>query len=345
MTLQEASLNVSEQEYRDYPCLSYSALSKFDREGYECVETLFTPISTPSLVFGSVVDCLLTQGEEAFNNSYTVMQATLPPESILNVVLELNNTCQSPLLALVSDEDIINAANVQEYSKHWKDATRVNKIRELGSEYYDFLKSNQNKIIIDQKTAEDAFKCVEALKTDPITRDYFMVSPIENREILYQLQFVSKDQLSGIEYKGMLDLVIIDHKNKLIYPCDLKTTKSIYTFEDSFYNFRYYIQAEMYTSLLRDVISNKCPELAEYKIMPYRFIVISRSTMKPVVFEWDKIFNYNEYVDAKHNPLSNWRHLLQDLNWILQNKEIQLPKEWYDKLTKDGVINIKQFKK
>ena len=44
MTLQEASLNLSEQEYRDYPCLSYSALSKFDREGYECVDTLFTPI-------------------------------------------------------------------------------------------------------------------------------------------------------------------------------------------------------------------------------------------------------------------------------------------------------------
>ena len=67
--------------------------------------------------------------------------------------------------------------------------------------------------------------------------------------------------------------------------------------------------------------------------------------MKPVVFEWNVPENSNNYVDAKHNPLSNWRHLLQDLNWILQNKEIQLPKEWYDKLTKDGVINIKQFKK
>ena len=66
MTLKEAGLNLPEEEYRKYPGLSYSMLSRYDREGYECVDTLFEPLITPSLSFGSMVDCLLTQGKEAF---------------------------------------------------------------------------------------------------------------------------------------------------------------------------------------------------------------------------------------------------------------------------------------
>lgn len=343
MTLQEASLNLTEAEYRQYPCLSYSNLQQFDRNGYECLDTLFDPFTTPSLVFGSLVDCLLTQGNEAFNESYAIMDVALPPESVMNIVSQLCESHTEKQFALISDDDIVLAADSYEYQKSWKDATRVSKIRNLGSAYYNFMKANDGKTLVSKQDVEDAQKAANLLRSDPATGWYFSHLPFEDTERLYQLQFTTVDSVTGIEYKGMLDLVIVDHKNKRIYPCDLKTTKSIYTFEDSFYKYRYYLQAAMYTELLRKVIADKCPELADYTIEPYRFIVISRSNFKPVVFEWNQLLDIEGYTDPQGKTLSNWRDLLIQLHWALDNKETQLPKPWSESMRKDGFIRIKRY--
>lgn len=343
MKLQEASLNLTEEKYREYPCLSYSNLQRFDRDGYECLDTLFDSFSTPSLVFGSLVDCLLTQGEEAFNANYAVMNVSTPPESILNIVSQLSESHTEMQFALVSDDDIVLAANAYEYQKNWKDATRVAKIRDLGGAYYNFMKANSNKSIVSKQDVEDARKCADMLKSDSATSWYFCGSFLDDIERLYQLQFAIKDEVTGIDYKGMLDLVMIDHKNKKIYPCDLKTTKSIYTFEESFYKYRYFLQAAMYTNLLRVVIAEKCPELTDYTIEPYRFIVISRSNFKPVVFEWDTTHQDEPLTDPYGKPLSKWRGLLVQLQWAVDNKAVQLPKPWYESMQQDGLIHIKRY--
>lgn len=343
MTLQEASLNLSEKDYREYPCLSYSNLSKYDKEGYESINSMFETFTTPSLVFGSLVDCLLTQGEEAFNENYAVLNSALPPESILNIVTQLNESHAEASMLLISDEDIVLAADSYEYQKNWKAATRVTKIRDLGGSYYNFLKASAGKTVVSKQDVDDAIKCVKVLKADMTTSEYFSTDLFSDKEHLYQLQFAVKDTVTGIEFKGMLDLVMVDHRAKKIYPCDLKTTKSIYTFEESFYKYRYYLQAAMYTELLRRTIAEKCPELADYTLEPYRFIVISRSNFKPVVFEWDQSVPLSDYTDQTGNALSDWRDLLVQTQWALSHKEMQLPKQWQEAMQKDGFIKIKNY--
>jgi len=269
------------------------------------------------------------------------MDVPIPPNSILDIIVQLEASHSEKQFAEVSDADIILAADAYEYQKNWKAPTRISKIRELGSTYYNFMKVNKGKILVSKHDAEDAQKCAEVLKTDSLTSKYFCDNAFSNVEHLYQLQFSIIDPEIKIGYKGMLDLVMIDHEKKIIYLCDLKTTRSIYTFEDSFYKYRYYLQAAMYRNLLRTVIAEKCPELANYTIAPYRFIVISRSNFKPVVFEWNPPCKLLK--DRYNNPLSDWRSLLKQLQWAIDNHTVQLPESWYKSLQQDGVISLKYY--
>lgn len=345
MTLKEAGLNLPEEEYRKYQGLSYSILSRYDREGYGCVDTLFEPLTTPSLSFGSMVDCLLTQGNEAFGQQYGVVDISLPSDTVKGIMDQLHESHEEKQLALVSDEDILLAADSYEYQRNWKGATRALKLRELGSEYYNLLKRNEGKTLVSETDYFDAVDCVANLKSDTVTSSYFSDDPFDSTERLFQWQYAVKDNITGIDFKGMLDLVLIDHEKKRIIPCDIKTTSNLYTFESSFYKYRYYLQAAMYTELLMQAISKSCQGLENYTIEPYRFIVVSRYVAKPVVFEWDASLYLPDLTDPQGNTLSDWRDLMVQLDWILHNKETLLPKEWHESIEKDGKVFIQRYAK
>lgn len=343
MKLQETSLNLPEKEYHEYPCLSFSALQKFDREGYESLNTLFDQESTPSLTFGSLVDCLITQNRTEFNERFAIADLPALSETMQTIVNHLLSERQEKQFALIPDNVLVDAANIYEYYKKWKDETRVNKIRESCSAYYNFLKANEGKQLIAKTDYEDAQKAVETLKSSNLTGPYFRENTeFDVLERIYQLQLISEEPLSGIKFKGMLDLVIIDHDHKVIYPCDLKTTKSIYSFEESFYKYRYYLQASMYVTLLRDTIAKSCPELQEYMIAPYRFIAIDRNAFQPIVFEWlvtDKV------TDKFGQSRKTWQELLVELDWALKNKDKQVPMNWWSDLRDKGTIMLRNYYK
>ena len=63
--LSEISWNVPESIYRADPALSYSTLSRFDREGFANIDNLFDKQETPSLLLGSIVDTIITDGNYA----------------------------------------------------------------------------------------------------------------------------------------------------------------------------------------------------------------------------------------------------------------------------------------
>ena len=66
-TLYDISWQVSEEEYRADKAYSYSTISKFNREGFDNIGKLFDRVESPSLLFGSMVDSLLTGGQEEFD--------------------------------------------------------------------------------------------------------------------------------------------------------------------------------------------------------------------------------------------------------------------------------------
>ena len=90
-SLQEISWQVSENEYRQDPALSYSLLAKYEREGFNSLPHLFDKISTPSLTFGSAVDSLITGGKADFEDRFIVAEFPSISESIIVIVRDLFN--------------------------------------------------------------------------------------------------------------------------------------------------------------------------------------------------------------------------------------------------------------
>ena len=91
-SLKEISWDVSEDTYRKDPALSYSTLAKFEREGFNKLDSLFDHIDTPSLTFGSAVDSIITGGEEEFNARFMVAEFPSIPDSIISIVKIYKNT-------------------------------------------------------------------------------------------------------------------------------------------------------------------------------------------------------------------------------------------------------------
>lgn len=85
-SLFDISWQVDELTYRADNALSYSTIARFHREGFEGLSKLFDKIESPSLLFGSLVDTLLTGSEEEFNNTYLVAEFPSIPDSQSNVI-------------------------------------------------------------------------------------------------------------------------------------------------------------------------------------------------------------------------------------------------------------------
>lgn len=240
-SLKDISLNITEEEYRQDPALSYSTLSRFQKTGFNNLDSLFDKIESPSLTFGSAVDSIITGGEEEFNERFFVADFPQLPDTLVTIVKALFDTFNrtNRTIESIDDQDVITIALLYNYQNNWKPETRAKVIKEKGSTYYKLLYLSQGKTLLSSDTYLDVLKAVDALKTSESTRNFFSPSdPFSNIEKLYQLKF--KATLDGIDYRVMADEIIVDHTTKTIYPIDLKTSgKPEWDFYKSFIEWNY----------------------------------------------------------------------------------------------------------
>lgn len=316
-SFKDISWNVTEDVYRADPAISYSTLSKFNREGFANLEHLFDRTTSPSLLFGSIVDSIITGGMQEFNDRFFVANFTEMSDSITSIVKDLyakHGESYSELCNIPKDYILCSINNFQ-YQTRWKDETRINDVVNKGSKYYELLSLAGNKEIISDALYNDAMSCVEALKNSPSTKFFFQTdNPFESIERLYQLKF--KGDYKGIAIRSMADLIIVDHKAKTVQPVDLKTSfKPEYKFYLSFIEWNYFIQAQLYWYLIRQTM-DKDPYFKDFNLLDYKFIVICNKTRNPLVWDFDKTTEEKDIVIGK-TALPNWRSILETLNYYL----------------------------
>ena len=226
-SLADISWQVDEPTYRQDPALSYSTLAKYEREGFEHLDTLFERVESPSLLFGSCVDTLITDGEKAFSDAYFIsdmpkMSPTAEPivkeiyAQFHNSYTNINDIPESELMPILSQ-------NGYKGNTNWGTKAKCDAIRKDGASYYQTMFMAGGKTIVSQDIYNKVFACVRALKDSPQTKQYFKDNdPFDNIERYYQLKF--KGSLGGVDYRCMADLILVDTKNKVIIPCDLKTS-------------------------------------------------------------------------------------------------------------------------
>lgn len=224
-SLYDISWQCSEKEYRADPALSYSTLAKYERGGkFNSLPTLFDKVSTPSLTFGSIVDCLMTGSKEEFNEQFLVAEFPKLSDALLLITQTLYSKFGKPIdeadnvfddarqyLSVddIPDEDVSMTGKQCGFwaADKW-DGVRAKKIRESNiGEYYKLLVLAEGKEVISQQNIDDAFACVKALRTSDNTALYFAPNNTEadGIERLYQLKFKGKDPNKGTQFRCMAD--------------------------------------------------------------------------------------------------------------------------------------------
>lgn len=329
-SLYDISWQVDEPTYRADSALSQSAIAKYKREGFTGLPHLFDKISTPSLTFGSAVDCLITDSEEEFHKRFyiTDVKTTESGEIICNNLINYckENSKPIPQSLTMYPEDILN--KIAKESGFWQadkwDKIRAKKALEIENieEFYNDIYNSEEKQIISNETYRQVLKSVVILKTSDATKFWFAPNNPFNTsfERFYQLKF--KTTLYDVPLRGMLDLVCVNHKTKMIHPVDLKTSSHTeWDFGKSFLEWDYYIQAIIYTALLEDALS-KDPYYKDFKVDNYRFIVVNRNTLTPLVWEFEDSHKREDLFYGRNNQikLRNPFTLAQELYYYLTHQ-------------------------
>lgn len=233
--LKDIAWDVPEEQYREDPALSYSTLATYERGGFYSLSTLFDKKESPSLTFGSAVDTILTDGEDAFNEKFAVLDYNLT-DSGISIGKALANVYGEQYKNFKDIPEVLVSQTAQEVG-FWKDAKwnsrRYKEVLNTGDiDIYYFTLVNNDKTVISSQTYNEVLAAVDALKTSDATKFYFeMNNPFdESIKRYYQLKF--KATLDNVDYRCMADLIVVDYKNKIIYPCDLKTSSH---YESDFY--------------------------------------------------------------------------------------------------------------
>ena len=305
-SLKDISWQVQESEYRADPALSYSTLARYEREGFNNLDKLFERIESPSLTFGSCVDTLITGSEEEFNKLFMVAELdTTLSDSLVTIVKRLFESFKDTYHTIEDIPEAAILADIEDISwnNHWLPKTRVKKIKEDCAGYYGLLYLANGRTIISTKMYHDVINSVDALKTSDATKYYFEPDNMfdDSIERLYQLKF--KATFDGVDYRCMMDECIVLHEKKLIVPVDLKTSSHTeWDFYKSFVDWRYDIQGRLYSRILKANIE-KDEYFKDFTIAPYKFIVVNRNTLTPLVWNFQNTFAEGELHLGKENQI------------------------------------------
>lgn len=241
-SIRDISWQVTENEYRGDPALSYSTLARYEREGFNNLDKLFDKVDSPSLVFGSAVDTLITGSEDEFNEHFIVAQLDNPPsDTLITITKRLFDIYKMNYTDIknIPDELLINAIDDISWNNHWLSKTRAKKIKEDCAAYYKLLYLSKDKTILNTYIYQEVLNTVDKLKSADSTRFYFEDNVFDdNIERLYQLKF--KANFNEVNYRCMADLLVVIHDRKLVVPVDLKTSyKPEWDFYKSFIEWRY----------------------------------------------------------------------------------------------------------
>lgn len=333
--LKDISWLIPESTYRADPALSYSTLSRFEREGFNKLDHLFDKISTQSLLEGSMVDCLITGSQEEFDELYYVADFPSIGDKEKLVVDALYNkyhtSCEQ--FSYIPPDVILQVINEFEFQKNWRDDTRVRVLSERVAMYYNLKIQAGDKTVVDRKTYDTVIAMVRALKTSPATQGYFAdndpMSPVRR---YYQLKF--RARFDDVTYRCMADLLICDFEDKKIIPVDLKTSgHAEWDFQDSFETWNYMIQARLYWRIIKANLQND-PYFKDFTLEDYRFIVVNKNTLTPLVWEFPLTKSIGTLVDKEGNEYRDPFEIGKELQGYL-NLRPQVP----NGIDKDG-INI-----
>ena len=303
---------ISAEEYFQFDAMNQSLLKSYSLKDPRLIskdrpESDFFYEEKAHFIIGSAVDCILTEGIEAFKAKYYISNLTKKPslvqKSIINEVYsKLLETTQLFGIETIEDpacEDLIFMSCVS-HNHYDNIKDKIKKVatitkHQVCKDYFLDLKNAGTRTVLDMTEYDLILNVVNSLSTNTATADYFKTNQPEGIKIYNQfgIVFMYRDVLC----KALLDMVVINEIDKTITPVDLKTTsKPTYDFDKAVRERRYDVQAAWYTLALEELIKVD-PNFMGYTILPFKFIAESTTTPgMPLVLTCDEeLLNIGRY--------------------------------------------------
>lgn len=337
----KTQLNITEEEYRALPNISYSDLARYEREGFSGFLSFREKEDTASLLFGSAVDTYLTEGVKAFDDKYYTMGSVSVTGKMAGIIEKLAKTSSSDTLSDVTATEWVDAFKEFEFYPNLKFETKRSKFfdNDNSCEYemlYKTLQKNKNKTFVAEDVYDNIIETANALKYDKFTG--FLFNKSNRYEILYQTKLAGT--FGGVPYKCMVDILVIDHENKCVIPFDLKTSSHLECeFYESFIHWRYDIQARLYWKLIRANLN--ASGMSDYELKDYKFVIISSKKDRNIPLIWN--FENTQYPTSLYYNGQELRHPFNigyELFQLIQSRAI-LP----GSISREKPNNIEDFLK
>jgi hypothetical protein len=270
------------------------------------------------LVEGKLVHCLLLEPEN-LEKKFKIVPGKTPTDSVRKVLHIISERFTAEKLADVPDSvvtDVLKEVNLYQSLK--TDEARINKVKIDDYDIYWKFILNKNVDVIDQDTLARCADHVNTLKENKKVKELFEDNKSdfelnsEERFIEKYLKCNLKNHNFGLH--GYIDYYKVDHENKTITICDLKTTgKSIADFPETVEYYKYYIQAAIYYKLVYENLDEKIKD--NYEIL-FKFVVIDK-------------YNQVYIFDVLDSTMRGWAFMLSDvlnqLEYHYTKKDYSLP--------------------
>lgn len=278
---------------------------------------------TDSLRLGSLVDDMICDAE-IVAEKYATCTIKLPSDTIVNIIDMILLSSDSEDLDQLDDQ-ILEACNYYQYQPRYKPETKLAKVKEEGTEYFNFRKTTGNKVVVGPDMWLLAEEMKEALLNDRYTKYIFEEDP----KLEAHYQFVATGEIEGELCKGKLDRIVINHEEKIIDIYDIKTTSdSINAFKTSYLKYRYDIQGEFYKKLVEQMYPG-------YTVCNMIFVVCSYA-YKPLEVRQFMMTNRDHWhayagYSLNHKQYKGIKQLIEDYKWYKENQEFDYSREHVEK--------------
>jgi len=316
--------------------LSYSRVSDYDRNGPKALLSK-THKDSQALKKGSVVDDLLFS-KDSFDKNYYVSDFNEPTATlgILCKIILDNYT------SLPKSEEVLE---IVKRNGLWKSVKKEETLiaNYNTDEFWGYLNDKYNcgnRVVVTSSEKLNADEIVSILLTHEYSKSIFNAK----MEHIYQYPF--KIKIKQFTFRGILDILSIDHKNKMIYFKDLKTGAGLSSeFTSSYIKWRYYLQEAVYCLAFEKI--RKELGLENYTLAPFEFLYISLKEKIPVSFivseKWHNAA-LNGFVTSGGYRYKGLYELIDEIYFHWKNKIYDIPKEVYENkgsvTLKDDFINL-----
>lgn len=203
-----------------------------------------------------------------------------------------------------------------------------------GLDYFDTLCDSIGKTVVDTSLVDKALYVGNKMKNDEFTKHIFNES--SDMEYFTHVPIVWKYWINDEENvvcKSELDIIKVDHKRKMIFPMDLKTTYDNESFDYMYIKNGYYLQNAFYFRAVESWAEEK--GWGDYKIMPMAFVVgdTSANNRRPLVYQTDvhDMTNGLAGFNLRGNHYRGIDELISEINWCESMNIWDCSRDSYDK--------------